>query len=110
RPPSLTCFFFFQAEDGIRDFHVTGVQTCALPISWCDHEQPPGPIESRTRPGYRPPPCAPGGVSSPGHSVCCPHPRCPNVRRARQIGRASCRERAYMEGGDVLLKGKDGSG
>src|SRR5690606_40286733 len=28
-------FFFFQAEDGIRDFHVTGVQTCALPI-WRD--------------------------------------------------------------------------
>src|SRR5690606_40197250 len=27
-----TSFFFFQAEDGIRDFHVTGVQTCALPI------------------------------------------------------------------------------
>src|SRR5690625_3120732 len=26
------CFFFFQAEDGIRDGHVTGVQTCALPI------------------------------------------------------------------------------
>src|SRR6266511_5837249 len=25
-------FFFFQAEDGIRDFHVTRVQTCALPI------------------------------------------------------------------------------
>src|SRR5690606_39639120 len=25
-------FFFFQAEDGIRVFHVTGVQTCALPI------------------------------------------------------------------------------
>src|SRR6266511_3512585 len=25
-------FFFFQAEDGIRDFHVTGVQTSALPI------------------------------------------------------------------------------
>src|SRR5690606_39738459 len=25
-------FFFFQAEDGIRDFHVTGVQTCALLI------------------------------------------------------------------------------
>src|SRR5690606_40688832 len=30
---ALPCFFFFQAEDGIRDFHVTGVQTCALPIS-----------------------------------------------------------------------------
>src|SRR5207253_7359515 len=29
------CFFFFQAEDGIRDGHVTGVQTCALPISIC---------------------------------------------------------------------------
>src|SRR5690606_39636610 len=29
---SLFFFFFFQAEDGIRDFHVTGVQTCALPI------------------------------------------------------------------------------
>src|SRR5690606_40599009 len=28
----LYSFFFFQAEDGIRDFHVTGVQTCALPI------------------------------------------------------------------------------
>src|SRR5690606_20845737 len=26
-------FFFFQAEDGIRDFHVTGVQTCALPFA-----------------------------------------------------------------------------
>src|SRR3712207_8971949 len=28
----LFCFFFFQAEDGIRDIGVTGVQTCALPI------------------------------------------------------------------------------
>src|SRR5262249_59245986 len=27
------CVFFFQAEDGIRDWSVTGVQTCALPIS-----------------------------------------------------------------------------
>src|SRR5256885_4820862 len=27
------CVFFFQAEDGIRDYKVTGVQTCALPIS-----------------------------------------------------------------------------
>src|SRR5215471_19877106 len=30
---SLHFFFFFQAEDGIRDLYVTGVQTCALPIS-----------------------------------------------------------------------------
>src|SRR5256885_4384099 len=29
----LYFFFFFQAEDGIRDYKVTGVQTCALPIS-----------------------------------------------------------------------------
>src|SRR5437868_11602183 len=31
----VKCFFFFQAEDGIRDRNVTGVQTCALPISAC---------------------------------------------------------------------------
>src|SRR5438094_1993191 len=32
-------FFFFQAEDGIRDRTVTGVQTCALPISFpMDHD------------------------------------------------------------------------
>src|SRR2546426_8222067 len=30
---SMTSSFFFQAEDGIRDYKVTGVQTCALPIS-----------------------------------------------------------------------------
>src|SRR5439155_15135362 len=29
---NLEALFFFQAEDGIRDGHVTGVQTCALPI------------------------------------------------------------------------------
>src|SRR2546422_6390027 len=32
-PPLHVSFFFFQAEDGIRDVAVTGVQTCALPIS-----------------------------------------------------------------------------
>src|SRR5205807_5037473 len=31
-------FFFFQAEDGIRDYKVTGVQTCALPIYSREHE------------------------------------------------------------------------
>src|SRR5207237_5347516 len=35
----MILFFFFQAEDGIRDSSVTGVQTCALPISSvCRHE------------------------------------------------------------------------
>src|SRR5205823_8778187 len=33
---SISLFFFFQAEDGIRDKLVTGVQTCALPISGDD--------------------------------------------------------------------------
>src|SRR5690348_13389228 len=32
--PSPPAYFFFQAEDGIRDGRVTGVQTCALPISY----------------------------------------------------------------------------
>src|SRR5690625_7742341 len=35
-------FFFFQAEDGIRDGHVTGVQTCALPISLIPRAIPTG--------------------------------------------------------------------
>src|SRR2546422_7527584 len=33
-------FFFFQAEDGIRDVAVTGVQTCALPILSCATPKP----------------------------------------------------------------------
>src|SRR6266498_4589345 len=32
QPIAWGCYFFFQAEDGIRDADVTGVQTCALPI------------------------------------------------------------------------------
>src|SRR5256886_11496460 len=51
---ALQSFFFFQAEDGIRDLTVTGVQTCALPISlrperrrvprtW---ETPPAPVKA----------------------------------------------------------------
>src|SRR5205807_4193821 len=34
------CIFFFQAEDGIRDYKVTGVQTCALPICLLSESQP----------------------------------------------------------------------
>src|SRR5256885_3353843 len=33
------CFFFFQAEDGIRYYKVTGVQTCALPIYFDFHRE-----------------------------------------------------------------------
>src|SRR5438093_2038073 len=45
-------FFFFQAEDGIRDWSVTGVQTCALPISGQDAAIP----ERGHRVGSRPSP------------------------------------------------------
>src|SRR6266850_2880855 len=37
----MVSFFFFQAEDGIRDYKVTGVQTCALPIFSKYHEAHP---------------------------------------------------------------------
>src|SRR5699024_11708131 len=52
-----SCSFFFQAEDGIRDGHVTGVQTCALPIYdgiWSSADCPAKDDESRLvllRPG-----------------------------------------------------------
>src|SRR3989475_5211899 len=39
----VVVFFFFQAEDGIRDLTVTGVQTCALPIC-CGGTRKPGRI------------------------------------------------------------------
>src|SRR3712207_7296031 len=46
--------FFFQAEDGIRDIGVTGVQTCALPIwrtsSWSAAGSPGLPPRARSRP------------------------------------------------------------
>src|SRR5207253_6897011 len=42
--------FFFQAEDGIRDGHVTGVQTCALPIFRRDFVQVPTRREHRRLP------------------------------------------------------------
>src|SRR2546430_6815757 len=59
---SREMFFFFQAEDGIRDLTVTGVQTCALPISsdpartpWRDlRECPCPPAFPRSRPRLRP--------------------------------------------------------
>src|SRR2546427_3135150 len=44
--PELQIFFFLKAEDGIRDLTVTGVQTCALPISVAD----PLPLTMATTP------------------------------------------------------------
>src|SRR5437764_11699744 len=40
-------YFFFQAEDGIRDTSVTGVQTCALPICHPVRQQGPGNVAER---------------------------------------------------------------
>src|SRR5438046_9474760 len=77
-------FFFFQAEDGIRDWSVTGVQTCALPI-W--PRAAPGCARARARRN------APRG----------------SARRAPvpgEIGRASCRERVYISVGAGALKKK----
>src|SRR5690606_39598036 len=61
-----TLVVFFQAEDGIRDFHVTGVQTCALPISG----------EART----------PGRQLSPLETCAGPDPATPPVRRTTRRG------------------------
>src|SRR5207249_8773042 len=44
--------FFFQAEDGIRDRNVTGVQTCALPISGAPQRSCPGGKNRRTGSGF----------------------------------------------------------
>src|SRR5439155_10058916 len=75
---SLFFFFFFQAEDGIRAGHVTGVQTCALPISCL---RPPAGLR-----GWSP------TSPSPGH-----HPRRPAGGR-RQGPRASLRVPAVQAG------------
>src|SRR6266568_8631135 len=45
----MPTFFFFQAEDGIRDGTVTGVQTCALPISPADRPVGKAPMVGRDR-------------------------------------------------------------
>src|SRR2546430_17132590 len=76
---------FFQAEDGIRDLTVTGVQTCALPISYIERNV--GACRTRRH-------CA----------------RYMRARRrpaaAREIGRASCRERVEISEVGVSLKKK----
>src|SRR5437879_8938512 len=96
-------FFFFQAEDGIRDTSVTGVQTCALPISSPWRRRPPGSSgrcgrgsgwdRRRCGAGSRPPAC-PGchgpPAASPCGSPCCASARSAGPRRGSppQIGRA----------------------
>src|SRR2546425_3715085 len=70
---TLDTIFFFQAEDGIRDKLVTGVQTCALPIS--------GDPRDRRRPRHRPRDCA--GVCRAG---LCGRGCCADPQRARRNG------------------------
>src|SRR3989454_12730897 len=50
---ALFSFFFFQAEDGIRDYKVTGVQTCALPIWWRRESQGLEPRDVAEQAGQR---------------------------------------------------------
>src|SRR5260370_35642389 len=61
---SVFCLFFFQAEDGIRDSSVTGVQTCALPICGggdrAHRLPPPGRRRARSPPPPYTPPVAGG--------------------------------------------------
>ena len=71
----IRAIFFFQAEDGIRGYKVTGVQTCALPI-WGGRHVRSGSVVYR-RDGGRP------DVERRVGAL-------PNVH---EIGRASCRER-----------------
>src|SRR2546429_1777104 len=90
----LTYFFFFQAEDGIRDVAVTGVQTCALPIFY------------RRAAGFflaiaRSRSAVLCGRREPCSQLCTAfgltQRKCANMAwlacRLSQIGRASCRER-----------------
>src|SRR5690625_7213900 len=79
----LSCFFF-QAEDGIRDGHVTGVQTCALPISRQSH----GLTRRWPRVALR---------------WTCGYARS-TARPPDKIGRASCRERVQIPVDDVRLQ------
>src|SRR5205823_11235798 len=103
-------FFFFQAEDGIRDKLVTGVQTCALPI--CPGRAGRHPrlrTQHQRRQSQAPPPH--GGRREPVLPGPLPGPEVPvldpreAVRREgeREIGRASCRERGerWVEAGGV---------
>src|SRR3712207_9546817 len=90
-------FFFFQAEDGIRDIGVTGVQTCALPIL----------RENRNQPHTR----HAGAVAfAPGAALWGSDPGGPSVLvasgegQAAEIGRASCRERVQISVVAVSLK------
>src|SRR5438093_4962394 len=99
-------FFFFQAEDGIRDWSVTGVQTCALQICESAADDVPGPQFLQNGRKRR---CRIADVSHQRHihgfSGFAGETKGRDVVIAgdvagQEIGRASCRERVEMwEGG-----------
>src|SRR5256885_4135445 len=86
-------FFFFQAEDGIRDYKVTGVQTCALPIS-ARIISAALRLAGRTLNLSRPCRTPPASRASPRTSSVLPT-MLPviDALTSVEIGRASCRER-----------------
>src|SRR2546430_9529185 len=89
------CVFFFQAEDGIRDLTVTGVQTCALPI-WRAVDERARDLGQALELGVVLGHPSLGVVASrPGRDQELPAGRLQQQELARglEIGRASCRER-----------------
>src|SRR5690606_40862536 len=92
--------FFFQAEDGIRDFHVTGVQTCALPISTGVKTSKWWPARKHPKPRSGPPRLQEllqhllrgGAVLQRGHRAGSPALAQATHGVRVEIGRASCRE------------------
>src|SRR5207245_7610998 len=83
-------FFFFQAEDGIRDATVTGVQTCALPISVDGIATFSGLWIDKVGTGYvlGAASASLAGATSAAFDIA------PAAAARLEIGRASCRERA----------------
>src|SRR5439155_6115563 len=88
RRAPLALFFFFQAEDGIRDGHVTGVQTCALPISSPRTERYPVRGDAGDRSRRARPPAPPRAPRSRG----VPRARSRERSEERRVGK-ECRAR-----------------
>src|SRR5205823_8141288 len=100
----INFFFFFQAEDGIRDKLVTGVQTCALPISESFDSLFSAASKSESKLS-----ATSGGNATVRVSRATWEPfGSRTYHLSPEIGRASCRERVLMAVGGVLLQKKGG--
>src|SRR5216683_3568677 len=89
-------FFFFQAEDGIRDLIVTGVQTCALPIF--RPSTLPWPFSTCTITGIIVLAQTGGGVGNEERALFCPHPYARRRKGPRQRRALPARRRADRRG------------